>query len=164
MNIKDRSGRLEVLRAIVSSKNNGTQEELLLELKRAGHHVTQATLSRDLRAIKATKIMSENGYRYILPDHPLYKRTTTPNTAPEYLRMSSGFVSLEFSRNLAVIHTRPGYAAGLASDIDGFGLSTLLGSIAGDDTILLIIKEDAERQEFVDELAKVIPAVKSILL
>ena len=164
MNIKDRSGRLEALRAIVSSKENGTQEDLLQELKRAGHEVTQATLSRDLRAIKATKIMSGNGYRYILPDHPLYKRTTTPNAVPEYLRMSSGFVSMEFSGNLAVVHTRPGYAGGLASDIDGYHLTTVLGTIAGDDTILLIIRENTDRQEFIDELGKVIPAVKSILL
>ena len=164
MNIKDRSGRLETLRAIVSSKSNSTQEDLLLELKRAGHVVTQATLSRDLRAIKATKIIIDGHYRYILPDHPLYKRTTTPNAAPEYLRMASGFVSIEFSGHLAVVHTRPGYAGGLASDIDNFGLPSLLGSIAGDDTILLIVREDVEREVFIDELSRVIPAVKSVLL
>ena len=97
MNLKNRSGRLETLRAILSTKETGTQEELLKELQRAGHDVTQATLSRDLRALKATKIMSGVGYRYILPDNPLYKRTTTPGKVPDYLKMKTGFVSLDFS-------------------------------------------------------------------
>ena len=164
MNIKNRSGRLEALRAILATKESGTQEELLQELQRAGHNVTQATLSRDLRAIKATKIMSGIGYRYILPDHPLYKRATTPGTVPEYLQMKSGFVSLDFSGNLAVIHTRPGYAGGLASDIDSNNLTSVLGTIAGDDTILVIVREEVDRQDFIDEIAEVIPAVKSVTL
>lgn len=164
MNIKDRSSRLEALRAILTTKESGTQEELLAELQQAGHHITQATLSRDLRVIKATKIMSGVGYRYILPEHPLYKRSVTPSVVPEYLRLGSGFESMDFSRNMAVIHTRPGYAGGLASDIDHHHLSTVLGTVAGDDTILVILHEEAERQLFVDELADVIPAVKSILL
>ena len=164
MNIKDRSGRLEALRAILSNKESGTQESLLEELRRAGHVVTQATLSRDLRTIKATKIMSSTGYRYILPDNPLYRRSATPGVVPEYLRMRSGFVSIDFSGNMAVIHTRPGYAGGLASDIDAHQLETVIGTIAGDDTILLVIKENATKQDLIDELAEVIPAIKSVML
>ena len=164
MNIKDRSGRLEALRAILSNKESGTQESLLQELQRAGHVVTQATLSRDLRTIKATKIMSATGYRYILPDNPLYRRSATPGVVPEYLRMRSGFVSIDFSGNLAVIHTRPGYAGGLASDIDSHQISSVLGTIAGDDTILIVVREGVNKQLFVDELAEVIPAIKSVML
>ena len=164
MNIKDRSGRLETLRAILSAKENGTQEDLLQELQQAGHHVTQATLSRDLRALKATKILSPTGYCYILPDHPLYKRTTTPGTVPEYLQVRSGFISIDFSGHLAVIRTRSGYASGLAADIDGKNPTTVLGTVAGDDTILVILREEVERQAFIDEVATIIPAVKSVLL
>ena len=65
---------------------------------------------------------------------------------------------------MAVLKTRPGYAAGLASDIDAHKLDTVLGTIAGDDTILLIIREDASRQQMTDELATVIPALRSIVL
>ena len=65
---------------------------------------------------------------------------------------------------MAVLKTRPGYAAGLASDIDSHKLSSVLGTIAGDDTILIIIREEASRQELTDELATVIPALRSIVL
>lgn len=164
MNIKDRSGRLETLRAILTNKENGTQENLLQELRRAGHRVTQATLSRDLRTIKATKVMLPSGYRYILPDNPLYRHTASPGSVPEYLRYRSGFVSIEFSGNLAVIHTRPGYAGGIASDIDGHKMNCIMGTIAGDDTILIILQENCQRQDVINELSEAIPAIKSILL
>ena len=108
--------------------------------------------------------MSATGYRYILPDNPLYRRSATPGVVPEYLRMRSGFVSIDFSGNLAVIHTRPGYAGGLASDIDAHQTESVIGTIAGDDTILLVIKENATKQDLINELAEVIPAIKSIML
>lgn len=86
-----------------------------------------------------------------------------PDVVPQYLR-NTGFSSINFSGNMAILHTRPGYAAGLASDIDSHHLSSVAGTIAGDDTILVIISENASRQEFTDELATVIPAVKSVVL
>lgn len=125
--------------------------------------VTQATLSRDLSKLHAAKVLSNNGYRYILPENPLYRRTMKPDVVPQYLR-NTGFLSINFSGNMAILHTRPGYAAGLASDIDSNNLSTVAGSLAGDDTILIIINEGATRQEFTDELATIIPAVKSVVL
>ena len=108
-------------------------------------------------------MLGAEGYRYILPESPLYRRTVKPEIVPEYLR-NTGFLSIDFSGNLAVLHTRPGYAAGLASDIDSHKLHTAVGTVAGDDTILVVMNETVERQEFIDELSTVIPAIKSIVL
>jgi len=155
--------RLESLRLILGRQESNTQEGLLRELSKMGIQVNQSTLSRDLRALKATKVASNDGYRYILPEHPLYKRTITTVTAPEFLH-NTGFLSLTFSRNIAVIHTRPGYAAAIASDIDAKGLDVVVGTIAGDDTILVVLKEEVDRQTAVDEISKAIPAIKSSIL
>lgn len=161
--MSSRSQRLEVLRVILASREMGSHEEILKELAHNGWNVTQATLSRDLSKLHAAKILGEDGYRYILPEHPLYRRTVKPDVVPQFLR-NTGFMSINFSGNLAVLHTRPGYAAGLAWDIDNRHLSTSIGTIAGDDTILIIMREGVSREQFTDELATVIPAVKSVVL
>lgn len=161
--MSNRMQRLEVLRVILASREMGSHEEILKELEKNGWKITQATLSRDLSKLHAAKILGNEGYRYILPDNPLYRRTVRPDIVPQYLR-NTGFKSIAFSGNLAVLHTRPGYAGGLASDIDAHNLSTVAGSIAGDDTILIVITEGRTREEFTDELATVVPAVKSVAL
>jgi len=160
--MKDRLNRLETLQVILANKEAGSQEAILRELLRHGFKVTQATLSRDLRKLKAVKVLGRAGYKYVLPENPLYHRTLRPAAVPDFLR-NTGFESIDFSGNLAVLHTRPGYAAGLASDIDARRLQTVVGTIAGDDTILLVTAEDADRQSLIDELASVIPAIKSVM-
>ena len=161
--MKTRNDRLSTLRIILSRGNVSSQGGILRELSRHGFDVTQATLSRDLHLIQAQKVTTAHGYAYILPDHPNYCRQPSADTLAEYLR-STGFVSMDFSGNLAVVHTRPGYASGLASDIDDHKLQEVIGTIAGDDTILVIIAEGIARQQFVDALATVIPAVKAVML
>lgn len=155
--------RLEVLRVILSSSRFGSHEDILQELSKNGWDITQATLSRDLSKLHAAKVLDNEGYRYILPENPLYRRTVKPDLVPQYLR-NTGFLAITFSGNLAVLRTRPGYAAGLASDIDGHELPSVAGTIAGDDTILIVLSEGTDRQTFTDELATVVPAVKSLLL
>lgn len=161
--MSNRFERLEVLRVILGSSGMSSHEQILKELAKNGIDVTQATLSRDLTKLRAMKVIAPDGYRYVLPNNPLYRRTFEPEVVPTFLR-STGFESIQFSGNIAVIHTRPGYAGGLASDIDSHKLSTIIGSVAGDDTVIVVLAEDADRQQFVDELAELIPAVKSIML
>ncbi|MGM9688314.1 MAG: arginine repressor [Alloprevotella sp.] len=161
--MSNRMQRLEVLRVILASSSMGSHEDILKELAQNGWNITQATLSRDLSKLHAAKVLGPEGYRYILPESPLYRRTVKPEIVPEYLR-NTGFLSIDFSGNLAILHTRPGYAAGLASDIDSHKLHTVVGTVAGDDTILAVMNEAVERQEFIDELSTVIPAIKSIVL
>lgn len=160
--MSNRMQRLEVLRVILSTNEMGSHEAILEELARNGWTITQATLSRDLSKLHAAKVLSTNGYRYILPDNPHYRRTLNPEVVSHYMR-GSGFLSIRFSGNLAVLHTRPGYAGGLALDIDAQKLPAVLGTIAGDDTILIVMQEGTDREAFVEELAAVLPSVKSLL-
>ena len=76
------------------------------------------------------------------------------------MMIQTGFVSIKFSGNLAVIKTRPGYASSLAYDIDNRDFHEILGTIAGDDTILLVIREGIEQREVVRALSSIIPYIR----
>lgn len=158
-----RTQRLEVLRVVLSSNKLSTHADILHELAKNGITVTQATLSRDLGQVHAAKVFDRNGYHYALPENNQYVHTYKQNpVADKYLR-SAGFKDMTHSGNLTVIHTRPGYASGLASDIDAAELATVAGTIAGDDTILVIVKENVERSDFLNDLATVIPAITQVV-
>ena len=158
-----RNDRLETLRLILQRGEARNQEEILRELLRNRYDVTQATLSRDLRKLRAIKVPIANGYRYLLPESDKAARQTPPSAISDILR-NTGFERVDFSGNLAVMHTRPGYASSLASDIDSRHPDTVLGTIAGDDTILIILREGADRDLFLNQLAEIIPAIKSVLV
>ena len=111
--------------------------------------MTQATLSRDLKKMKISKVANTYGdYVYVLPNHALLQKKggasydEIASNQPRY-----GFVSLNFSGNMAVIKTRPGYASSLAYDVDNNNVPGVLGTIAGDDTLLIVLAEDANRME-----------------
>ena len=158
--MKSKNNRLDAIKMIISSKEVGSQEELLQELLKEGYSLTQATLSRDLKQLKVAKAASMNGnYVYVLPNNTMYKRMTEQHSATEMLRFN-GVVILEFSGNLAVIKTRPGYASSVAYDIDNHNFEEILGTIAGDDTILLVIREGSSRTSVLDALSFIIPNVK----
>ena len=159
--MNSREKRLEVLRVILSSQGIGRQDYILEELARNGLKVTQATLSRDLNKLRAIKILKPDGYRYVLPETPNYHRTVSVETVPQYLR-NTGFQSIVFSGNLAVIHTRPGYAGGLASDIDNHKLPSVAGTIAGDDTIMLVLREGCTRTSVKQALNHIIPNINNL--
>lgn len=159
--MKSRNERMEVLRLILTNTEVGSQEALLQELEAEGYKVTQATLSRDLQKLKAAKVASATGYRYMLPENPLYRRRITAEI-PGFLR-NTGFVGLEFSGNIAFLRTRPGYAAGIATDIDEHGFESIVGTLAGDDSILVIVREGYDREVVTNDLAQILPAIKTAL-
>jgi len=157
--MKNKSNRLDAIKIIISSKEIGSQEELLQELAGEGYSLTQATLSRDLKQLKVAKAASMNGnYVYVLPNNTMYKRMTDTQSARDML-MHTGFISIEFSANLAVIKTRPGYASSLAYDIDNQELHEILGTIAGDDTIMLVLREGVSKTAVRHSLSTVIPNI-----
>lgn len=159
--MKSKSSRLDTIKMIISSKEIGSQEELLRELVSEGFRLTQATLSRDLKQLKVAKAASMSGaYVYVLPNDTMYKRKTETHTVGELLAQN-GFRSIEFSDNIAVIKTRPGYASSLAYDIDSRDLYEVLGTIAGDDTIMLVIREGCTRTEVRNALAPIIPLISN---
>lgn len=154
MRIKDR--RLEAIKMIISSKELGSQEEVLQELKKEGFELTQATLSRDFKQLKVAKAASMNGqYVYVLPNETMYKRVHKPLSALEMLQ-TPGFQSINFSGNIAIIKTRPGYASSIAYNIDNSNVKEVLGTIAGDDTILMVLKEGVERDAVLQGLNEIV--------
>ena len=158
--MKDKKNRLEALRLIISSQQMGSQEELLNALQNEGFNLTQATLSRDLKQLKVAKAATMSGdYVYVLPNESMYKRISTPTSAREMMQIP-GFISISYSGNMAVIKTRPGYASAIAWNIDRGDLPQILGTIAGDDNIFVVIKEGISHREVTEALSKVVPNMK----
>ncbi len=109
--------------------------------------------------LKTTNVPTDRGgYMYILPDSNSLKDKLLANGQMAVnANFQSGFVSLEFSGNIAVIKTRNGYAAGLAYDIDMSRSPEILGTIPGSDTILAILREDVSHERARTVLSKVLP-------
>lgn len=158
--MKVKNNRLEALRLIISSQQLGSQDELLNALQKEGFKLTQATLSRDLKQLKVAKAASMSGnYVYVLPNETMYKRVSTPNSIREMMKVP-GFISINFSGNMGVIKTRPGYASSIAWNIDNSDIPQIIGTIAGDDTIFIVIKEGVKNQDVVEALNDVVPNIK----
>ena len=158
--MKVKTNRLEALRLIISSQQLGSQDELLNALQKEGFKLTQATLSRDLKQLKVAKAASMSGnYVYVLPNETMYKRVSSPNSIREMMRVP-GFISINFSGNMGIIRTRPGYASSIAWNIDNSDVPEILGTIAGDDTIFIVIKEGVNHQQVVEALSDIVPNMK----
>ena len=158
--MKDKNSRIEALKMLISSQELGSQEEVLQALAKEGFNVTQATLSRDMKQLKVAKASTLNGkYVYVLPNETMYKRVSTPRSALEMLQ-TSGFVSINFSGNMGVIRTRPGYASSIAYNIDNSDIPQIIGTIAGDDTIFIVIKQGVSPEDVKDSLERVIPNIR----
>ena len=154
MKTKDR--RLEAIKMIISGKEVGSQEEVLNELRKEGFTLTQATLSRDLKQLKVAKAASMNGkYVYVLPNETMYRRSHKPLSAGEMLS-NPGFLSINFSGNLGVIKTRPGYASSIAYNIDNCTVPEILGTIAGDDTIIIVLREGVDHNALIDGINDIV--------
>ena len=146
-----KTNRLNVIREMIAQHQLSNQEELLGMMEQAGFEITQATLSRDLKLMKVVKAPNEKGvYVYTLPQSAP-KEESSANREP---RMANGLLSIEFSGQLAVIKTRPGHASAFAYEIDSNASHVILGTIAGDDTILLIPREGFTRDEVTRTLSE----------
>lgn len=143
--MKNKKERLSVISEILRFQVMGSQEELLDLLREKGYDVTQATLSRDLKVMKVAKTPLSNGaYKYVLP--PQIKLISDELSSLNFT--SHGAVlSLDFSGHLALVKTKPGYASAIAWDIDSRASNEVLGTIAGDDTVLLIPRDGVTREE-----------------
>lgn len=131
-----RKERLNEIMSIIKNNEIHSQEELLRLLKIKGFTLTQATLSRDLKHLQIAKVPSQSGmYIYMIPG----KRALTSRGSDT--RNIHGFLSLEFSGNLGLIKTLPGYANSVASVIDDMQIDEILGTVAGNDSILVLPRE-----------------------
>jgi transcriptional regulator of arginine metabolism len=155
--MKTRTRRLLEIRKLISSSRIASQEELLHKLEKKGFQYTQATLSRDLKFLKVGKISDpDKGMVYILPEAPV----SNALSRAEETVASTGFVSIDFSHNLGIIRTLPGFASSLAYAIDNHKPFEIIGTIAGDDTILIISREGARKNEVIKSLALLIPEIE----
>jgi transcriptional regulator of arginine metabolism len=157
--MKPKAQRLAAIKNIIAKQNVTSQEELLTLLEKEGLMTTQATLSRDLKFLKVAKIPHVTlGYIYELPSgHKGSDEIQDDFTA-------TGVESIEFSGNMAVIKTRPGFASSVAFVIDNHDPYEILGTIAGDDTILIINREGVSKSHILEILSTFIPGLKDKLL
>lgn len=141
--MNSRKTRLPEIIDILTHQVISSQEELSKQLAVRGHIITQATLSRDLKLLKANKISDERGtYRYVLGDTTLYNRPRTRVRNHTYNHNSrTSVLSVSLTGNLVVIKTRNGYASGLAYDIDTLESDLVLGTIPGADTVFVAVRE-----------------------
>lgn len=150
--MSSKSARIETLKMIISSRELSSQEEVLRALSAEGFTLTQATLSRDMKQLKIAKAVSMSGkYVYVLPNETMYKRVPSNATVRDMMQ-TSGFRSINFSGNMGVIKTRPGYASSIAYNIDNGDIPEILGTIAGDDTIFIVKKMGVTDQEVIESL------------
>lgn len=157
--MKNRKKRVEVIVDIINRQCVGSQEELANLLKEAGYNVTQATLSRDLKMLKTTKVPTDRGtYMYMLPDTNTIKdKLLATGQTDLNNNQQSGFVSLKFSNNIAVIKTRNGYAPGIAYDIDISNVEEIIGTIPGTDTIIAVLAEGVSHEKAREVLSRFLP-------
>jgi transcriptional regulator of arginine metabolism len=126
----------KILEAI-KDQEISTQEELVDALQKAGFSVTQATISRDIKELGLLKVPGKSGVsRYTVPGEPL-----NPRNEDRMKRLfKDSVISLDSSENLIIIKTLPGEAQGVASTVDCAGWPEIIGTVAGDDTIMVVIK------------------------
>ena len=129
-----------------------TQEELADYLNQEGFTATQATVSRDIRDLKLTKIPSENGkQRYAL------HQTSGSGMSEKYIRvLKDGYVSMDMAQNILVIKTVAGMAMAVAAALDAMKWNEVVGCIAGDDTILCAIRSTEDTVKVMDKIGRIV--------
>ena len=155
--MKNKVKRITAIKEIISTTEIGSQEELLHSLAERGFELTQGTLSRDMKQLKVVKTTNSSGmYVYKLPQ----QHETVAEVVVERTTLDSVLVSLDFSSNIVVIHTRPGYASSMAYEIDVQASDVILGTVAGDDTIIAVKREELSQKDVIDALSRFIPSLK----
>ena len=149
--------RFATIRKIIRSEMRSSQEELISRLRECGVEITQSTLSRDLKFMNVAKVPHKSkGYVYVLPNATHHDINVSSN-------ISENITGLTFSGNLGVLKTKSGYASAISVPIDNLDCPAILGTIAGDNTILLILREDARRSQVIEALAKIFPMLNNVL-
>ena len=152
----DKNSRQATIRELVKAGMVHSQEELQELLNERGFAATQATLSRDMKAMGIVKMHdAEFGYSYRMPYDPESGKSSGPKP-----RSAEGILSMEFSAALAVIRTRPGYANMVGAIIDASHPETVMGTIAGDDTVRVVLRETYSRIEVIASLSAILPGIE----
>ena len=130
--------RQEKMLELISKYEIDTQDELIDRLRESGFEVTQATVSRDIRELKISKMTTGKGtYRYVLPKH-----TAPTSNMKFHSALIDALIGIDYACNIVVLKTHAGLANALAVGIDAMHLDDVLGCVAGDDTILLVSRSE----------------------
>lgn len=136
------------IREIIGSSVIETQDELVDALREAGLHVTQATVSRDIKEMQLVKVPAEDGrYKYSLPQEARINPINKLKRA-----MMDHFVHIDYTDNLVVLKCLPGTANAIGALIDNMEWSEVMGTICGDDTILMICRTKDQSAEIVERM------------
>ena len=134
---------------IINKYDIETQEELADFLNREGYNVTQATVSRDIRDLKLTKVNTETGQKYVSINKE------EPVLQEKYSRiLKDGFVSADMAQNILVIKTVSGMAMAVAAALDAMEFNEIVGTIAGDDTIMCAVRTVEDTRLLLDKIRK----------
>lgn len=154
--MNQRTQRLSIIRKIIRTEYISSQEELIARLEESGVTVTQSTLSRDLKFMNVAKVPhKEKGYIYVLPNAAHSDILVSTN-------LTDNIIDVAFSSNLCVITTKPGYASAVSVPIDSRGINEVIGSIAGDNTILLVLREDFDKDNLMEQLYALFPYIQHL--
>ena len=148
-----KSQRQAKIMEIISNKNIETQEQLLAELNKEGFRCTQATISRDIKDMRIVKELTSMGsYRYTTSTNEIGGTFTS--------RLNAIFrecvVSFDYAQNIIVIRTLPGLASAAGSAIDAMNMSAVVGTLAGDDTVMVIMRDNNAAAAFCGEIKSLI--------
>ena len=148
-----KSQRQAKILEIISNKNIETQEQLLAELQKEGFRGTQATISRDIKELRIVKELTSLGtYRYTI--------TTSDLGSSFSARLNTIFrecvISFDYAQNIIVIKTLPGLASAAGSAIDSMNLSVILGTLAGDDTVMVVMRDSNAAAAFCGEIKSLV--------
>ena len=147
-----KKNRHEKITEIVEKYDVETQDELIEHLRKTGYEVTQATVSRDIRELKLTKVMGQKGnYRYELP-----KTSESVGTFKFSHALAESITSVDCAMHTVVVKTFPGMAQAVAVGIDSLHLSVILGCVAGDDTIIVIVRNTEAAEDLNARIKEII--------
>ncbi len=152
------------IREIIATKDIASQDEILTELTSRGFELTQATLSRDIKELQIAKVPDGMGrYRYrIAPNQVARMQPTELTSGADFIRSCA--LSIEFSGQMAVLKTRPGYASVVADMVDKSQIDGVMGTLAGDDTVLLVLRTNANNALITHVLSQWIPDIESKII
>jgi transcriptional regulator of arginine metabolism len=144
-----KSQRQAKIMEIISNRNVETQEQLLEQLMQAGFRSTQATISRDIKELRIVKELTSFGtYRYTTASDEV-SGTFSSKLNTIFRQCITHF---DYAQNMIVIHTLPGLASAAASAIDAMNMSVVLGTIAGDDTVFIVMRDTNAAAAFCGEI------------
>ncbi len=148
-----KTNRQKKILQLIAEKSIETQEQLLKELQDSGYKCTQATISRDIKELRIIKTLDGlGGYRYSAPQ----KHENEKFDARFRIIFRECVTSMDCAQNLVVIKTMPGLGAAAGANIDALHMPSVIGTLSGDDTALVIMRDTESAMDFCSEIRKML--------